>query len=257
MTKKQRINEILTVYKKTDNKEMSQDDANYICQSLSSFRKVKDIFAESEKDVLEDLFEFTFESNFAYYPSDVIELRLFLMSGKISCKIDTLFSYRFVRKYCYDYPLLLCIDISKSNIERYGGVIIDKDDLDLNDCLKRLYICPKLSKETIDNIWNTVKELCPRIDLVLDLKVPGTFIPKLASHLNEYMVNLYQLNFKSPITTSGGARQAVIDAVNKAWRAHKEKNQLGDVPRPLKWRPSFWLAFNKEPEMWQSIVRKK
>lgn len=258
MTKKQKINNVRSIYESVSGKQMEETHANYLYQSLSCFRKVKDIFADDENGILTDAFEFLIESNFAYYPLDVIELRLYLAENKISCQVDTLFSYKFVRKYCYDYPLLLCLDVSKSSMKRYGGVIMDEDNIDLSECIRRLYISPKLQKETIANILDTVKELCPKIDIVLDLKVPGTFNAKLASKQQKYIVDLPQLDFKSEITTSEGEHQAVIDAVNKAWRSHREKNGIEDNRnRPSHYLPSYWLNFSRDSTMWQAIVKKK
>jgi len=179
MTKKQKIHNVRSVYREVSGKDMKEDDANYIYQSLSSFRKVKDVFADNENNILKDAFSLICESNYAYYPLDVIELRLFLTSNRISCMIDTLFSYKFIRKYCHDYPLMLCIDISKTDMERYGGIVMDDDSVDLTCSLRRLYISPKLNKITIGNILCTVKELCPKVDIVIDVQVPGVLKTKL------------------------------------------------------------------------------
>ena len=240
------IEEIKNFYKSS----LSEEDALSIYNALTSFRHLSSEFSSDSQKVLKDLFEMESESQFCYYPLDILEFRFCLRLDSIPGKRDVLFSYKFARKYGKVYPLLLGIDKSKINGETLNGITISKTGIKLSDCLKRVYVSPKLDKSIFNNIVFIAKDEEFNIDFILDIEVPA-IDPKIASKYKKYIVNISQIGIKNMVVRGRNERDAVINAINKVWQV--VKSQYNGI-RPYQYSPQQWLKFDQTP-FWSQIVR--
>lgn len=128
------------------------------------------------QSIVQDLFQMEIESSFAYYPIDIVELRHFIEQDSISLgKPSVLFSLRFIRKHCSDYPLVIGVNI-KGLDGKHGGAFIDYDCLSLKERLKRLYIFRDLDKQAVCNIKDIINDTETKIDIIKDIKMPGVIL---------------------------------------------------------------------------------
>jgi len=232
--------------------KLSNNDACSIFRILSFIRNVKEEMIEDTDKVLYDLFQYPIESKYAYLPIDVIELRYLLENNSASKIINALFSYKFARKYFQDYLLLMCIDISDSSCDIYGGVVVNTEQIALKDKLKRLYIHPRLDEEIVKQIKAIFNEEEVHVDIVADIQVPGTYNPKFSAVLNRYIVNIGGLDIKDAVMNATSEEEAISEAVNRKWNRVRES--VGFHYRPYKYRTSTWLKFRGTP-FWNMMVR--
>jgi tRNA nucleotidyltransferase/poly(A) polymerase len=242
----EKINEILC------DTSFKYDQSACLCDLLNSFRYLSYELIQNPQMLLEDLIQNKIESNKGYYPLDVVELRLALSQDRIPSIKPMLFSYKFTQKYLQDYPLLLCIDISKDDYSCFGGLAIGEYYSSLHNSLKRIYISSKLSKKTIEDVQNILKEEDIKCDMIVDTKVPGLSNPKLAAALNAYIVNISQLGIEDETIHADTEEEAVADAINRKWdRVQQAKNLRY---REHKYRPQTWLKL-RNTEFWSNMVR--
>jgi len=162
-----------------DKEEDSLNDNNI----LFYLKKVRSLFSymvDRPEKVLRDL-SLIVPSKHMIFPCDIIDLRNFLIRGKIvSSNPILLFSNQFAEKYLRDYSLFLILDASKINAEKYkyGGLQINFcEELDITQLIVRIVVNEPASGGSFDQIKKIVEDFGLGVECLVSNSVPGISFP--------------------------------------------------------------------------------
>lgn len=161
------------MYRDIVGKSIGEDAAHQICRALTSYRCLSSEFSKYPHKVIRDLIATNFQTEFAYTPLDVVELRGVLSAKQLfPSRPIVFFTLPFARKHLLDHPILLGVELNVHDLPY--GVIVREETVDISQALKKIVLRTELVDERIVmSVRDVVSQEFPEVNIEFLTDVPG------------------------------------------------------------------------------------
>lgn len=201
---------------------IEKDQASRIYAGLMSYRGIRDSFFDYTDTFLKELLSDSHDSQQLYMPLDIVELKPFLLTGKVYGSF-LLFDIRFIKRQYKAYPVYVELQIPKEKILGKGAYYIEDNDL-LPYCKSFLINSEKEQENVYKKSINIIKELSDyETHTLIDIPIERRKQASGFFNLKKYRINIDDIHRdgKGEVVWAKDVRDALEKVVKKYPEAEK------------------------------------